>query len=309
MIRSLPRIAMAALAMAALAAVLWADEISDAFDALKKAEAAKNAADVKKWAAETSRLARAEAAKPQPEDASQVEYWKSRVAYAKQTDTYTEYALAAMAAQPGVAPADVVALVETLMNQNPKSVYLPGAVPAYIASLSKAGGAAKQAEGAAKVLAIIPDSEDALFTLAESSLTAQRSEQAFTYASRLLNTLRTKAKPEGVSDADWNTKKNTLTARGYYIAGVASCLREIWVDCDKNLRAALPLVSGQPALAGPTNFYLGTANYQISRLTNSRATLQEAIKFTQAAAAIAGPLQDQARRNVYAMQQELPSRR
>lgn len=308
MIRSLPRIAIAALAMASLAAVLWADEISDAFDALKKAEAAKNAADVKKWAAETSRLARAEAAKPQPEDASQVEYWKSRVAYAKQTDTYTEYALAAMAAQPGVAPADVVSLVETLMTQNSKSPYLPSTIPAYLAALSKSG-AAKQAEGANKVLAIIPDSEDALFTLADASLTAQRSEQAFTYASRLLNTLRTKAKPEGVSDADWNTKKNTLTARGYYIAGVASCLREIWVDCDKNLRAALPLVSGQPALAGPTNFYLGTANYQISRLTNSRATLQEAIKFTQAAAAIAGPLQDQARRNVYAMQQELPSRR
>jgi hypothetical protein len=298
----------ATLALASLAGLAMADEISDAFDALKKAEAAKKAPDVLKWAAETSRLARVEAAKPQPSDAAQVEYWKSRVDYAKQTDAYTEYSLAAMAVQSGVAPADVVALVDTLMRQNGKSTYLANTVPLYITSLAKAGPA-KQAEGAAKVLEFVPDSEDALFALAESSLTQRRNEQAFNYATRLLNTLRTKAKPDGISDADWNNKKSALNGRGYYIAGVASCLLEIWVDCDKNLRSAVQIVGNQPAMGGPAYFYLGTANYQISRLTNSRATLQEAIKFTQQAAGIAGPMQEQARQNAYAMQQELPQRR
>lgn len=308
-IRAVLRILSAALALAALAGLAWADEISDAFDALKKAQAAKNAPDVKKWAEETSRLARAEAAKPQPDDASQVDYWKSRVDYAKQTDAYTEYALAATAMLPGVAAADVVALVDQLLAQNPKSSYLAMAAPTYVSSLSKAGNTAKQMEGAAKILESVPDSEDALFALAEGSMTQKRNEQAYNYATRLLSTLRSKAKPEGISDADWNTKKSQLNGRGYYIAGVASCLREIWVDCDKNLRSAVPLVSGQPALAGPTYFYLGTANYQISRVTNSRPKLQEAIKFSQQAANIAGPMQDQARRNAYAMEQELPTRR
>ncbi len=306
--RAVLRTLSAALALGCLAGLAWADEISDAFDSLKKAQAAKNAADVKKWAEETSKLARAEAAKPQPDDASQVDYWKSRVDYAKQTDTYTEYALAATAMLPGLAPADVVALVDQLLKQNPKSSYLSMAAQTYVTSLSKAG-AAKQMDGAAKILASVPDSEDALFALADGSMTAKRNEQAYTYATRLVSTLSKKAKPEGMSDADWNTKKSQLTARGYYIAGVASCLREIWVDCDKQLRSAAPLVSGQPALAQPTYFYLGTANYQISRVSNSRQKLQEAIKFTQQAADMAGPMQDQARRNVYAMQQELPSRR
>ena len=91
------KIASTALALFSLAGIALADEISDAFDALKKAQEAKNAADVKKFAAETSRLARAEAAKPQPTDASQVDYWKQRVDYAKQTEVFTEYALAATA--------------------------------------------------------------------------------------------------------------------------------------------------------------------------------------------------------------------
>lgn len=294
------------LALICLAGLALADEISDAFDALKKAQEAQKAADVKKWAVETSRLARAEAAKPQPTEASQVDYWKQRVEYAKSTDLYTEYALSATALVAGLAPAEVIDLVETLMVQNPKSTYLAVAAPAYIAALARAGGGAdKQIEGATKILASVPDSEDALYALAEGNLTKQRADPAITYATRLLSTLALKAKPEGISDTDWNTKKSTLTGRGNYIAGVGSCMRELWPECDRYLRAALPLIGNQPALTGPTYFYLGLANYRIGLLTNSRPKIQEAIKFSNQSAAIAGPMQNQARQNAYAMERDL----
>jgi hypothetical protein len=301
---SLLKVSSAVLALLCLTGLALADEISDAYDALKKAQEAKNAADVKKWAVETSRLARAEAAKPQPAEASEVEYWKQRVEYAKSTDAYTEYALGATALMPDLPPAQVVDLVETLITQNPKSTYISMAAPVYIAALARSG-ADKQIEGATKLLASVPDSEDALYALAEGNLTRQRADQAITYATRLLSTLGRKAKPEGMSDADWNTKKSGLTGRGNYIAGVGSCMRELWPECDRYLRAAVPLIGNQAALTGPTFFYLGLANYRIGLLTNSRPKIQEAIKFSNQSAAIAGPMQNQARQNAYAMEKDL----
>ena len=307
---SLLRYSSAVLALFSLTGLAWADEISDAYDALKKAQESKNAPDVKKWAVTTSKLARAEAAKPQPAEADQVAYWKERVEYAKSTDTFTEYALGVTAILPNLPPAQIVDLVETLAAQNPKSTYLTMTIPTYFGALTKSGGGAdKQIEGATKILAAVPDSEDALYALAEGNMTKQRPDQAGTYAARLISTLISKPKPEGMSDADWNTKKSGLNGRGNYIAGVSACLRELWPECDKFLRAAVPLVGSQPALSGPTYFYLGLANYRIGLLTNNRPKIQEAIKFSNQSAAIAGPMQQQARQNAYAMEKDLATKK
>ena len=102
-----------------------------------------------------------------------------------------------------------------------------------------------------------------------------------------------------------NRVKSTMLSRGYYDAGVAGCMRQIWKDCDTNLRAAVPMIAGQPAMSGPAYFYLGVANYQISKITTDRTKLQEALKFSQQSAAIAGAMQAQAQQNVTAMTNEL----
>ena len=309
-IPSLLKLSSAALALFTLAGLAWADEISDAYDNLKKAQESKNAPDVKKWAVETSKLARAEAAKPQPAEADQVDYWKQRVEYAKSTDTFTEYALGVTAVLPNLPPAQIVDLVDTLVAQSPKSSYLAMTLPTYFSALSRAQtGVDKTIESATRIAAAVPDSEDALYALAEANMSKNRADQAGTYAARLLATLISKAKPNGMSDADWNTKKSNLNGRGNYIAGVAACLRELWPECDKFLRAAVPLVGGQPALAGPTYFYLGLANYRIGLLTNNRPKIQEGIKFSNQSAAIAGPMQAQARQNAYAMEKDLATKK
>jgi hypothetical protein len=179
------------------------------------------------------------------------------------------------------------------------------ATNAYLAALLKTGGSAKQIEGANKIIAGSPNDEEALIILADYLMVKNRADQAYTYAERLVNVVKSKPKPEGVSEADWNRRKSALLSRGYYTAGVTGCMRQVWKDCDTNLRAAIPLVSGQPAMAGPAYFYLGVANYQLSKITTDRTKLQDGLKFSQQSAAIAGPMQAQARQNVNVMQNEL----
>jgi hypothetical protein len=65
------------------------------------------------------------------------------------------------------------------------------------------------------------------------------------------------------------------------------------------------MIGGQPALTGPAYFYLGVANYQLSKITTDRTKLQEALKFEQQSAGIAGAMQAQAAQYVTVMQNEL----
>jgi uncharacterized protein YaaQ len=284
----------------------WAapNDLDDAYQQLKDAQAAKNTDAVKKWAVETSRLAKAEATGPKLDTFSD-EDWPKRVDYAKQVGTLSEYAVATAAAEPGLAPEKVIDMGNALLAMNPKSTYLSVAANAYLTALAKTGGVDKQTEGATKIIAGSPNDEEALTVLADNLMAKNRPDQAYTYATRLVTVMKSKAKPEGFSDEDWNRRKTALLSRGYYAAGVTGCMRQVWKDCDTNLRAAIPLVGNQPAMAGPTYFYLGVANYQISKITTDRTKLQEALKFTQQSAAIAGPMQAQARQYVTVMQTEL----
>jgi tetratricopeptide (TPR) repeat protein len=287
-----------------LAASATANDLDDAYQRLKDAQTAKDPDAIKKAATETAKLAKAEVTGPKLEGFSD-EDWPKRVEFAKGVGATSEYALSTAAAQPGLAPEKVVELMDTLLAVNPKSTYIGVATNAYLAALGKMGGADKQIEGATKIVNGSPNEEEALVVLADNLMAKNRADQAYTYASRLVTVMKSKAKPEGYSDEDWNRRKSTLLSRGYYTAGVTGCMRQVWKDCDTNLRAALPLVGNQPGFTGPAYFYLGVANYQISKITTDRTKLQEALKFEQQSAAIAGPMQAQAQQYVTVMQGEL----
>jgi len=287
-----------------LLAPVFANGLDDAYQQLKDAQTAKDADAVKKWAVETAKLAKAEATGPKLEGFSDDD-WPKRVEYAKGVGTLSEYALATAAAQPGLANEKVVDLMDTLLGVNPKSTYIGVAANAYLTALQKTGGIDKQIEGATKIVNGSPNQEDALMTLADNLMSKNRADQAFTYATRLVTTMKTKAKPEGYSDEDWNRRKAVFLSRAYYDAGVAGCVRQVWKDCDTNLRAALPMITGQAAMTGPTYFYLGVANYQLAKITTDRTKLQEALKFEQQSAAIPGAMQAQAQQYVTVMTNEL----
>jgi hypothetical protein len=273
------------------AGATFADELDDNYAAIKQAEQKKDPDQVTKLALETSKSAKAEAARPQPTEASEVEHWKQRVEFAKEVEDFAEYSLSTTAIAN---PSKAVELVDTLIQINPKSKYLGICASTYLQAL----GPKRQTEGAQKVLNGDPNSEDALYAMASGTMNGA-------YATRLVNVMKSKPKPEGMSEADWDKKKTLFLGQGYYIAGAAACTKQTWTDCDRELRAALPYVSKEPAVAGPTYLYLGLADYNLGKLTGDRAKLQEAEKFSEQSAAIPGPTQAQAAKNAAMMKQEL----
>jgi hypothetical protein len=285
----------ASLAMLSLAGFVRANELDDTFAQLKAAQAKRDAATVNKLAMEATKLARAEAAKPAPADPAQAAAFKQRVDFDKQVETFAEYSLATTAAS--AAPAQTVELVSTLLTLNPKSQYLNVCASAYLAALGKQGKR-EQIAGAEKIIKGDPDNEDALYELASGT-------QSAAYAERLISVMKSKAKPQGVSDADWEKRKGALLGAGYYIAGAAACTKSSWLDCDNNLKAGLPYISKEPAMAGPAYFYLGLANYQLGKLLNDRTRIQQGERYSEQSSRIAGPMQQRAMQNAAAMRQEL----
>jgi len=57
-------------------------------------------------------------------------------------------------------------------------------------------------------------------------------------------------------------------------------------------------------MLSPTLFYLGLANYQLGKTTMRKAQVLEGLKFSEQAAAISGPLSQQAWKNAQIMKAE-----
>jgi hypothetical protein len=283
-------------------AVAFADELEDAVQSLKDAAAKKDVDAIKKLAATIRPMTAEIVAQAAPEDAEEKKAWEERVAYAKNTQAYVDGVIVATAVQSE--PAVTVDLIAELEKDSPKSKALDQAYGAYLVALEKTGATAKIPVVAEKGLTNFPENEDLLLAMTETSMTKKQTDRALTYANRLTAVLSKHSKPEGVSAADWERKKNAALARGYWVAGVLSAEKGVWVAADKNLRADLPLIQGQPAMQGPALFYLGMANYQLGKMTNTKARVLEAARFSEQAMAIPGAYQDQARHNALVMKDE-----
>jgi tetratricopeptide (TPR) repeat protein len=277
-------------------------DLEDAYKNLKEAEAKKDPAQVKKLAGETCALARRDASLPAPVDDDEKEEWKNHVAYARDVETYTEYALFVAAIQaPPAAAADLLAALE---QQNPKSKYLEDAYGRYFLALNQMGEASKIPAVAETALANFPDNEDLLLVLADSAMSNRQSDRALDYAGRLVAVLNNHAKPEGMSDSDWEAKRSAALGRGYWISGMVRSERSQFFEADRDLRAALPLIKGNDAMLAPALFSLGVANYQLGKTAKNKAQVLEGAKFSEQAAAIKSPLAAQASTNARAMRAE-----
>ncbi len=278
------------------------DDLESTFQSLKEAEAKKDAALVNRLAAKTCALARQVISAPAPESGAETETWSRQVAYAREIESYTEYALAATAAQ--AAPADTVTLIGTLEQQNPKSKYLDEAYGRYLVALAQTGAAAKIPAVAEAALAHFPDNEDLLLVMADAAMTQQQSDRAQRHAERLITVLNRHPKPEGMSAADWQRKRTASLSRAYWIAGMVHSEKNQYFEADKDLRAALPTIQGNEAMLAPALYYLGVANYQLGKTTMNKAKVLEAAKFSQQAAAIKSPYAQQAWHNAMVMKDE-----
>ena len=275
------------------------DAIEVAYNNLKAAEAKNDPAAVAKWSAETSRAARKElaASKQGPTD-------QGRIDYAKQVDTYTEYSIFATSLKQ-TDPATIISLTESLEQRSPQSVYLSKAYGRYLNALRQAGQADKAGAAAQREVERDPSNEDALVVAADYSVQKKQYDKGLEYSKKLAQVMQTKAKPEELSQTDWDKKKQTLLPMAYWIQGVSYNAKNQFADADKVLKSALPLVASDDRLQGMILFQLGVADFQLGKASKNTAMMRQALKFSQRSAALKSPVQAEAQNNVKAISKAL----
>lgn len=282
-----------ALAAGEKLATLPPECVEDAQQTLKAAELKKDPDLVLKWSAKTAELAQKVVASPKPQEADEVENWKARVDYASQVNTYTEYSLYAMSLQTAD-PKKQVALLEALQQRNPKSEYFAKAVDTLFVAYQKSGAPDKAVAFAQHVADSGQASEDMLLILTDDAAKKKEGEKVHTYSAKLVEVMSSKPKPDGVADADWTKRKNTILGLAYSLDGKQSFNEGKLAQADADLRKSLPLVEENAALKTEVLFYLGLANYKMEKA-------QDAYTFFKACAAVKSPFQAQATKNLTAI--------
>ncbi|HVN04093.1 MAG TPA: hypothetical protein VMT86_06725 [Bryobacteraceae bacterium] len=267
--------------------------VEDSQQTLKAAELKKDPDLVLKWSATTADLAQKVIVSPQPKDADEVENWKARVDYARQVNTYTEYSLYAMALQTTDA-AKQVALLEALQKRNPKSEYYAKAVDTLFVAYQRAGAPDKAIALAQDAAVSGQPSEDMLLVLADDAARKKEGEKVHDYSAKVVTLVSSRPKPDGVADADWTKRKNTVLGVAYSLDGKQYFTDGKLAPADQDLRKALPLVEENAALKTEVLFYLGLANYKLEKT-------QDAYTYFKACAAVKSPFQAQAAKNLAAL--------
>lgn len=276
------------------------DDVDICYNNLKAAEGKKDPDLIKKWAMQTSQAARKiiTAAKPGNDDD------KNRADYARQVDTYCEYALYATALQ-STDLNKTAELLEALEQLNSKSQYLPKVYSNYLNALRQSGQVDKAGTTAEKLADTGLANEDILLIAADYNLQkTNQPDKVILYSTKLIDALKSRTKPEGVSDADWQKKQQSLSGLANWMAGITYSGEAKYAEADKFLRAALPNLMDEQVRAIAL-FHLGVADYQLYKAERNLTQIEDALKYSEQSAAIRSPLQAQAQKNVRAIRSEL----
>ncbi|HUS06126.1 MAG TPA: hypothetical protein VMZ52_07520 [Bryobacteraceae bacterium] len=281
-----------------------AEDIDAAYGNLKASEGKKDRAGILKWSAETSKIARRAVEAPKPADASEQEAWTQAVDFARQVDTYTEYAVYALALQ-ATEPPVIMEAVEALEARNPQSQYLVQLLGKYAAAARQGNAMPRAITLGERAYARNQFDEDMLLAMADSYMQRNKEpDKVLLYATKTIDLLAAKPKPEGMADADWDKKKVSVTGLANWMAGVTYSGQEKYAQADKSLRAALPAVKDNDQLRGGALFHLGLVNYKMGRTSKNKTQIADAVKFSEQAAAMKGPYQAQSAKNVTVIKKE-----
>ncbi len=279
------------------------DDLEAAFQTIQKIDPVKDIAQVKPLTTKVFTIAKQLASEPAPtEEGLEKSNHAKRMVWIKEVEQYAEYVISAAASQ--ATAAQNVDLVSFLEFHSPKSKYLEPLYTRYLYSLHQTGQAAKIPTVAEKAVANFPENEDLLLVMADSSYERKQTAQALNYARRLTTVLGKHPCPEGYKPADWEKKKTASLGRGYWIAGVVLGAGNQYIEADQNLRKALPLIAGNNVMLESAYYYLGLSNYQLAKMTMNKAQMLEAIKFSDQAARMNGPMSVNASHNAQVMRNE-----
>ncbi len=270
------------------------DDAEVALQCLKAVEAKKDAESIKKYSAAASAAARKMAAAPQPKEADEVEAWKKDVDYAKQVDTYSEYALY-RAAVESRDPKATIGLGEMLEQRNATGDYTVRVREPLFAAYRQAGANDKALALAERAAAAGQANEDMLLAVTDHYLQSKKEpEKAHAYSVKIVELMTARPKPEGVSDADWTTRKNLVIGLAHYMNGKLYWNENRFPQADQELRSALPLVESNAALKPEVLYLLAFANYKLEKA-------QDAANYYRACAALKSPYQAMATKNLQAI--------
>lgn len=278
------------------------DDLDVVYNGLKAAEGKEDPDVLKTWSARTSAIARkiiASTKTPADDDAKQY------LEYVKGVDTYADYALYSLAIKLQTNPKQLAELGAALEQQNIKSQYMPLLSGLYLNALTQSGQAAKTCSVADKLAAASSKDGDALVIAADCSLRHNNFDRAAANATRAVEAIASRSKPEGVSDSDWATKKAASLGRANWIAGIAYGSQQKWGPADKALRAALPSIKGDPQLLALALFHLGLSNYNLGKIIGDKSKIREGLNYFQQCSDMSSNVQDQASKNVRAIKTEL----
>jgi tetratricopeptide (TPR) repeat protein len=252
---------------------------------------------VLKWATTTSDIARKIA-----EPANAANESDSRLEFAKQVDVYAQYALYAMALQT-TDPQKKIALGDTIEQRYPDSQYLAPLAEQRFLAYTQAGENDKAIAFAEKTLATDKSNAEMMLAMASAYVGKKEPDKALEMAAGAIEAMNAKPKPEGISDADWETRKTLVVGRAHWIQGVTYAAQQNWARTDQTLRAALPSLANSPDMKAEALFYLGLANYRLAEKGDIER-VRDALNFSEQCAAIPGRFQGPARNNVRAIRSQ-----
>jgi tetratricopeptide (TPR) repeat protein len=129
--------------------------------------------------------------------------------------------------------------LEAFLVQYPNSVVKIDALETLMGAYQQTGNAAKVADTANRLLAVAPDNVRALVVLAYTERAGQKWSEASQHATHGLEALAKMAKPEGVSQADFDKQKQQMSAVLNSVAGFSALQLKNNADAQKYLRAAV----------------------------------------------------------------------
>jgi hypothetical protein len=172
------------------------------------------------------------------------------------------------------------------------------------------GDNAKSMELAAKASAKGTANEDMLLVLANSAFEKKDGPNVIAYSQKLVDFLKSANPPEGADAAQWNKKKETSLGFGYWMMGMIHAQGQKWTETDAAFRESLPFLQGNDQFLGVALFNLGMANYRLGqggpKTKPDLKRISDALKYNSQCAAIKGPNQAQAQKNVAVIRQQFP---
>jgi len=279
------------------------NDLDSAHDALRAAEAKDDADLMYKYAALAWDIASRVAQSAKPADPDEAADWTKQVQFAHDVLAYSEYRLATLA-KSQTDDQKRAQMTQTLEQRNPQSQYLlitEKPVVIELASLEPGKAFAIAEQG----LLTDPDNEDFLMTVADYYMSHEKElPKVLSYALRVIDLMRTKPKPEKMSEEEWDKKKAKFAGLANWLAGMVYGKQSRYGLSDRYLRAALPNVKGDSRLVAAAYFYLGYDNYALAGELDDKGLAAEAVRFSKLCAAMDGPFQPLARKNLEALRNE-----